>query len=90
MNGMANPLLNENLLPNSNAGPHTIVITDARGCIVSGTVTIGMEPELVIDGFNTIGSACETDGEAEVLVSGGTLPYRYEWDGNPALKPINP
>ena len=80
-----NPALNQATLINASAGDHTVVITDSRGCQVSGTVTIGEEPELLITGFNTIGSACDLDGEAEVLFIGGTPPYMYEWDNDPSL-----
>ncbi|HFC00670.1 MAG TPA: T9SS type A sorting domain-containing protein [Phaeodactylibacter sp.] len=61
------------------AGTYTATITDAVGCTGIGTVNV-LEPE-PLQTFLFGSSVCNgiDDGTAEVVASGGTLPYTYLW-----------
>lgn len=70
-----------NMATNSNlaAGNHTVIVTDANGCKAIGSTTIRQPPALSssIKRQNTF---CGDDnGNASVVVNGGTGPYQYTW-----------
>jgi len=62
------------------AGTYNATITDNNGCDTVVTFTVIEPTELVIDGA-AINSACFGDctGSAFFTISGGTLPYSFEW-----------
>ncbi|MEL6863859.1 MAG: gliding motility-associated C-terminal domain-containing protein, partial [Bacteroidota bacterium] len=68
---------------NINLGPATyfVTITDQNGCLAFDSVSIEEPAELVLDG-NAIAVTCagSNDGVASVNVSGGSMPYTYQWD----------
>ena len=68
------------------AGVYTLMITDQFGCsVTSAPFTIGSSTGLSIDlsGLSVIDANClASDGSISgVIVSGGTLPYSYTWNG---------
>jgi gliding motility-associated-like protein len=75
-----------NVFSNLTAGTYTIVTTDANGCTVSNTATVGSASAIVINanatsnfaGFNVscFGSA---NGTASAAAAGGVAPYSFEW-----------
>lgn len=70
-------------------GNYTIITTDNEGCKDTALYIIDAAPQQL--GFNTITSqdiSCwlGCDGEVQVLVEGGTLPYSYIWN-NGAVTP---
>ena len=66
------------------AGEYVYTITDGNGCELIGTVTITQPEELTVSGSSFGNLACFEDnqGFAEVSLSGGVPPYRYEWTYN--------
>ncbi|MFH1320952.1 MAG: T9SS type A sorting domain-containing protein [Bacteroidota bacterium] len=62
------------------AGTYTLIVTDANGCTYSATITINEPPELTDFTIVTDTTLGNCDGEATVIVSGGTPPYSYQWD----------
>ena len=67
---------------NLDAGTYNVTITDDGGCTITDEIILD-EPEILnVTVINTINPSCYlgTDGEIEVLVNGGTLPYTYNWD----------
>lgn len=62
------------------AGTYTAVVTDNNLCDTTLTFIIAEPDELIVD-IEVIDSSCFGDctGSAFVTVTGGTLPYTYEW-----------
>jgi len=69
------------------SGTYNVVVTDANGCTANTSVTI-TEPTMltasavVTSSYNGQHIACNgaSDGEATVIVSGGTMGYTFQWD----------
>lgn len=60
-------------------GTYTVTVTDANGCISIDTASITQPagPTVVVQTNSSAGTATAT-------VSGGTMPYAYVWNTNPA------
>jgi hypothetical protein len=65
------------------AGTYTITVTDKRGCITSGTVTITQPAALTPVATSTNTTCGGSTGTASVTVSGGTGQYTYSWATSP-------
>ena len=67
---------------NLSAGPHSVTVTDATGCIAIATVTIGQSqgPTVTVTANSTASCSGTTGGSATANASGGTPPYVYLWD----------
>ncbi len=68
-------------LTNLAPGTYSVVITDANGCTRSNNVTVNATASLQIDNVMFNGVTCygDNDGFAQIFVSGGSLPYTYNW-----------
>jgi gliding motility-associated-like protein len=66
---------------NFNAGLHNITVTDAAGCVGTASVNITQPPALTsaIGSFSNVTCAGFTNGQATMLVNGGTPNYSYSW-----------
>lgn len=63
------------------AGTYTVTITDSA-CVITATAMI-MEPTLLTVATSSVADTAGTGvGSATAVVTGGTAPYTYEWDGN--------
>lgn len=61
------------------AGVHTVTVTDATGCAIQESITIDNLPPMTLT-FTSTPSQCLVDnGEATVVVSGGTPDYTFSW-----------
>ena len=62
------------------AGTYIITVTDSAGCIYIDSVTI-TEPQPINFTFSQTNVSCNggNDGQASVIVTGGSLPYTYSW-----------
>ncbi|MFY9311096.1 MAG: PKD domain-containing protein [Bacteroidia bacterium] len=66
-------------LSNLAAGSYTVTITDSKGCIYIDSITVS-QPTAIAIATTTVNSNCgQSNGQAMAVVSGGTLPYSYEW-----------
>ena len=63
------------------AGTYTATVTDSRGCTDASAVVTLIAPVLLIAPGSSTNVSCfgACDGTASVVVSGGTLPYSYNW-----------
>ena len=64
-------------------GPHTVTITDRAGC--TATATIDMKRTLsklnvVVSQTKAVGCAGAKDAALKAEVSGGKVPYQYQWN----------
>jgi len=78
---------NTSIINNLSAGTYTVSVTDANNCASNPTqvsVVIN-QPTALVSNTNIInhsscsGSQTAANGEAEVIVSGGTSGYAYSW-----------
>ncbi|MFH1320922.1 MAG: gliding motility-associated C-terminal domain-containing protein [Bacteroidota bacterium] len=60
------------------AGTYTIIVNDANGCIVSGSITITFPTAHISQTNASCSNVC--DGTATVEPAGGLTPYTYLWD----------
>lgn len=69
---------------------YDVTVTDAGNCTQTGTITIGSPTELLIDNIIITNPNCgASDGSLEAVVSGGTAPYAYMWNGTTPGNPLN-
>ncbi|MFL5753910.1 MAG: PKD domain-containing protein, partial [Bacteroidia bacterium] len=65
------------------AGTQTVTITDANGCTNSTTVTIGQPNALSVAASASNNAVCgQSNGSAQVAVTGGVGPFAYLWSNN--------
>lgn len=69
------------------AGNYSCLITDAKGCLLTKSITIG-EPAVLSATTSQINATCVIGGQASVNVSGGTFPYTYLWSPTGATTSI--
>jgi hypothetical protein len=66
------------------AGTYEIIVTDANGCLAAKSIRVEAPPPLTFS-LSVNPSDCGlTTGSATVSVSGGTIPYYYDWEGFPS------
>ncbi len=67
------------------AGPYTVTVTDANGCVKTASVTVTQPPMALSVTATKKSSLCSgiNDGTAKVTASGGTPPYTYSWNTSP-------
>jgi hypothetical protein len=62
-------------------GKYTVTVYDQNGCSVTANATIGIDAGVVATISSTLNSDCygSCTGAAQVVASGGTIPYTYLW-----------
>lgn len=61
-------------------GIYTCTVTDGNNCTKTISDTIFATPTMTIDQININPETCtQMNGSIEVVVSGGTAPYQYDW-----------
>ena len=67
---------------NLGAGPHSVTITDSKGCVATATVSIGQSQGPSVTATPKTDATCTAGGSAQAIATGGTGPYTYLWDNN--------
>jgi hypothetical protein len=67
---------------NLGAGPHSVTVTDSKGCIATATITIGQNQGPTVTAVVNSNATCTTGGSATATATGGTSPYTYLWDNS--------
>lgn len=73
------------------AGKYTVMIQDANGCQLEKVIDV-TTPELLLIDLEVVNSR-GNDGSAKANVTGGTMPYRYEWstgETTPEIQNLKP
>lgn len=80
-----NPVQTTQSVTGLTAGTYTATVTDNAGCEFSATVTITEPEELTVNASHeNIQCNGQLTGTATANTSGGTTPYTYAWDTQPA------
>ena len=61
------------------AGDYDVTVTDANGCSITQTITVGEPDPLVLVGSSTQSECGICNGTASIAISGGTLNYQSLW-----------
>lgn len=70
-------------------GTYCLVATDANGCAQQACITIAA-PEVLAAAANPTAAACGEDvGAVDLNVSGGSLPYTYQWSNGSISEDLN-
>jgi hypothetical protein len=71
-------------------GTYSVTVSDAQGCTATAEVTITEPDELGIGAAVTSVSCFgQADGAIDLNVSGGTLPYNYEWSNGETTRNVS-
>ncbi|MBL4653961.1 MAG: T9SS type A sorting domain-containing protein [Flavobacteriales bacterium] len=64
------------------AGDYGVGVVDGAGCVALASVTV-TEPDAIVINLTAMNVSCNADSDGAVtsMVSGGTTPYSYMWDG---------
>jgi len=67
------------------AGTYVVTVTDANGCVKLGSYSL-INPPAFTHTMSVVNASCNgaCDGKLIVNISGGTPPYSYLWNTNPA------
>ncbi len=65
-------------------GIYTVTVTDALGCSITSTVSIG-EPSILTSSVVSTNATCNLlcNGATTITAFGGTTPYTYNWNTTP-------
>ena len=63
------------------AGNYSVVVTDANNCQIGSSYTLNEPDQMIVDSIISTLISCNpgTDGSASIYLSGGVLPYSYNW-----------
>ncbi|MBI2968657.1 MAG: gliding motility-associated C-terminal domain-containing protein [Bacteroidetes bacterium] len=62
------------------AGTYAVTVTDSKGCTATSSTTITETTPMTLTTSVVNTNCSQPDGIANVLVSGGTSPYTYQWN----------
>ncbi len=72
-------------------GSYTVEVTDANGCTEDATIVVGQTPTLFVTIASIQNVTCSgaNDGEIDITVNGGSLPYTFDWSTSAVTEDIN-
>jgi hypothetical protein len=78
-----NPVQNTQTATGLSAGTYIVTVTDAGSCTAQALVTISQPAAMDVTGFPThVSCNLGNNGAINLVVSGGTSPYTYDWDND--------
>jgi gliding motility-associated-like protein len=76
---------NNDTITGLTAGNYTLTVNDNQGCSTTATVTVGQPAQLTLATSATaVSCGGANNGSATATPTGGTSPYAYIWNSNPA------
>ena len=74
---------NSDIETNLTLGQYFVSVTDALGCVTNASITLDSPDDLSFSLPNVQDASCDVacDGQATVIVSGGTVNYTFAWSG---------
>jgi PKD repeat protein len=74
------------------AGTYSVSVIDNNGCVASNSVVITQPTALTIANITGVSPLCNgnCNGTANVIVTGGSIPYTYLWSGGNPNGGANP
>lgn len=71
------------------SGTYNYTVSDANGCDVTGTVTVGSQGPDIDETINNVtGCYGNNNGSINLTVSGGASPYNYAWSNGQSTRNI--
>lgn len=72
-------------------GEYTVSVTDVNGCSVQATVYVSAYECALMSSFTTTHVRCfgEDNGATQVVMSGGTAPYQFQWSNGATTSSLN-
>ncbi len=74
------PTINTPMIGNLCVGIYTVTVVDAQACVATVSITINGPMSLSATVTSTPTTCAGVDGTATAMVTGGTLPYGFQWD----------
>ncbi len=73
-----------------NEGTYSVLVTDLNGCTINPSFYLG-QPAILNGNLTATDVLCngESNGEVQVVMSGGTTPYTYAWSNLETVFSIN-
>ncbi|MEM9820290.1 MAG: gliding motility-associated C-terminal domain-containing protein, partial [Bacteroidota bacterium] len=77
------PGANGNTLSGISAGTYTVTVTADDGCTAVASASLFAPPAISLDQAVLTSPTCpgDSDGQIQLLISGGTEPYNISWEG---------
>lgn len=70
-------------------GNHSFSVTDANGCVRTGTAVVAPVNQISVSGSPSSASCTMSNGSVNITAAGGTAPYTYLWSNTAATQNLS-